>query len=190
MRPHSTSLQTFAPATLSEAARSSSICNRTPTQRVQANMTQANLSLADKLKAMNANRAPSPIDPPEAFAPAAPPVALPMCSAHSGRAVVHFADAAGSLPGGAAGRRRTCSSRSPCRCPSRSCAGTCRPARARGASSGSSKRRRSAGRRRRRPRPRRSPQRRRPLLSGSRLPVSTQLFPQRLRLTFRKRHPP
>jgi hypothetical protein len=55
-----------------------SICNPTPTQRVQATMTQAGLSLADKLKAMKANRAPSPIHPPEAFqAPAASP-AVPM----------------------------------------------------------------------------------------------------------------
>jgi len=52
-----------------------SICNPTPTQRVQANMTQAGLSLTDKLKAMKAGRPPSPIHPPEAFAPvqAAPP---------------------------------------------------------------------------------------------------------------------
>jgi hypothetical protein len=56
-----------------------SICNPTPTQRVQATMTQAGLSLADKLKAMKANRAPSPIHPPEAFqAPAAAPPAAPM----------------------------------------------------------------------------------------------------------------
>lgn len=51
-----------------------SICNPTPTQRVQATMTQAGLSLADKLKAMKANRPASPIHPPEAYqAPAAPP---------------------------------------------------------------------------------------------------------------------
>jgi hypothetical protein len=63
-----------------------SICNPTPTQRVQATMTQAGLSLADKLKAMKNGRAPSPIHPPEAYqqpaqaqpaayqAPPAPPV--------------------------------------------------------------------------------------------------------------------
>jgi hypothetical protein len=54
-----------------------SICNPTPTQRTQAIMTQAGLSLTDKLKAMNAGRPPSPIHPPE-FAPAvavAPPPA-------------------------------------------------------------------------------------------------------------------
>ncbi len=51
-----------------------SICNPTPTQRIQATMTQAGLSLADKLKAMKAGRAPSPIHPPEAFqAPQAQP---------------------------------------------------------------------------------------------------------------------
>lgn len=65
-----------------------SICNPTPTQRMQATMTQAGLSLTDKLKAMKAGRAPSPIHPPEAyqaapaaFAPAAvappPPVTCP-----------------------------------------------------------------------------------------------------------------
>jgi hypothetical protein len=52
-----------------------SICNPTPTQRVQATMTQAGLSLTDKLKAMKAGRPPSPIHPPEAFAPA--PVVAP-----------------------------------------------------------------------------------------------------------------
>jgi hypothetical protein len=53
-----------------------SICNPTPTQRTQAIMTQANLSLADRLKAMNGARPPSPIHPPEftAHAPAAPSV--------------------------------------------------------------------------------------------------------------------
>lgn len=52
-----------------------SICNPTPTQRVQATMTQAGLSLADKLKAMKNGRAPSPIHPPEAYqAPAAAPM--------------------------------------------------------------------------------------------------------------------
>lgn len=49
-----------------------SICNPTPTQRVQATMTQAGLSLTDKLKAMKAGRPPSPIHPPEAFVPAVP----------------------------------------------------------------------------------------------------------------------
>lgn len=56
-----------------------SICNPTPTQRVQATMTQAGLSLADKLKAMKAGRAPSPIHPPEAFqAPQGVAVPSPM----------------------------------------------------------------------------------------------------------------
>lgn len=54
-----------------------SICNPTPTQRMQATMTQAGLSLADKLKSMKATRSPSPIHPPEAFAPAVPLVAAP-----------------------------------------------------------------------------------------------------------------
>ena len=54
-----------------------SICNPTPTQRVQATMTQAGLSLADKLKSMNAGRPPSPIHPPEAFTPAPPLQAAP-----------------------------------------------------------------------------------------------------------------
>jgi hypothetical protein len=57
-----------------------SICNPTPTQRTQAIMTQAGLSLVDKLKGMNAGRPPSPIHPPEHTAPAAP-VALPMFQA-------------------------------------------------------------------------------------------------------------
>lgn len=60
-----------------------SICNPTPTQRVQATMTQAGMSLTDKLKAMKAGRAPSPIHPPEHAAipeamrglPMLPPVA-------------------------------------------------------------------------------------------------------------------
>ena len=57
-----------------------SICNPTPTQRVQATMTQAGLSLTDKLKAMNAARPPSPIHPPEAYVPAPEPpqATLPM----------------------------------------------------------------------------------------------------------------
>jgi hypothetical protein len=64
-----------------------SICNPTPTQRMQATMTQAGLSLTDKLKAMKNGRPPSPIHPPEAFtapavlvAPAGvfvPPVPVP-----------------------------------------------------------------------------------------------------------------
>jgi hypothetical protein len=45
-----------------------SICNPTPTQRVQATMTQAGMSLTDKLKAMRDGRPPSPIHPPEEFA--------------------------------------------------------------------------------------------------------------------------
>lgn len=51
-----------------------SICNPTPTERVQATMTQAGLSLADKLKAMKNGRPASPIHPPEAHqtAPAVP----------------------------------------------------------------------------------------------------------------------
>lgn len=61
-----------------------SICNPTPTQRVQANMTQAGMSLAEKLKNMKADRAPSPVHPPEAFtapvAPAVPFVHLPVAS--------------------------------------------------------------------------------------------------------------
>jgi len=53
-----------------------SICNPSPTQRMQATMTQAGMSLTDKLKAMKAGRAPSPIHPPEAYqAPQAAPVA-------------------------------------------------------------------------------------------------------------------
>jgi len=55
-----------------------SICNPTPTQRIQATMTQAGLSLTDKLKAMKNNRAPSPIHPPEAFQAPAPAVAAQM----------------------------------------------------------------------------------------------------------------
>jgi hypothetical protein len=56
-----------------------SICNPTPTQRVQATMTQAGLSLADKLKAMKNGRAPSPIHPPEAYQqPAQAQPAAPM----------------------------------------------------------------------------------------------------------------
>jgi len=46
-----------------------SICNPTPTQKVQAHMTQAATSLGDKLKALKAGRAQSPIHPPEHFAP-------------------------------------------------------------------------------------------------------------------------
>lgn len=42
-----------------------SICNPTPSQRVQATMTQAGMSLADKLKSMKAGRT-SPVHPPEA----------------------------------------------------------------------------------------------------------------------------
>jgi hypothetical protein len=65
-----------------------SICNPTPTQRMQATMTQAGLSLTDKLKAMKANRPPSPIHPPEAYqapvveagppAPSVPAFSLPV----------------------------------------------------------------------------------------------------------------
>jgi hypothetical protein len=54
-----------------------SICNPTPTQRVQATMTQAGMSLTDKLKAMKAGRAPSPIHPPEAYQAPAGPAAAP-----------------------------------------------------------------------------------------------------------------
>lgn len=58
-----------------------SICNPTPTQRVQATMTQAGLSLADKLKAMKNGRPQSPIHPPEAYqqpqTPYQPPPAPP-----------------------------------------------------------------------------------------------------------------
>lgn len=53
-----------------------SICNPTPTQRMQATMTQAGLSLTDKLKAMKNARPPSPIHPPEAFTPAVPVVPM------------------------------------------------------------------------------------------------------------------
>lgn len=42
-----------------------SICNPSPTQRTQATMTQAGLSLTDKIKAMKAGRPVSPIHPPE-----------------------------------------------------------------------------------------------------------------------------
>ncbi len=54
-----------------------SICNPTPTQRVQANMTQTALTLGEKLKAMKDKRAPSPIHPPE-HTQVAPPQAAPM----------------------------------------------------------------------------------------------------------------
>jgi len=54
-----------------------SICNPTPTQRVQATMTQAGMSLTDRLKAMKAGRPPSPIHPPEAFVPPQPVQAAP-----------------------------------------------------------------------------------------------------------------
>jgi hypothetical protein len=71
-----------------------SICNPTPTQRVQATMTQAGMSLTDKLKAMKNGRAPSPIHPPEHAAipeamrglpvyPGVPAVAAPAVPAFS-----------------------------------------------------------------------------------------------------------
>lgn len=50
-----------------------SICNPTPTQRMEATMTQAGMSLAEKLKAMKNGKAQSPIHPPEAHQGQPPP---------------------------------------------------------------------------------------------------------------------
>lgn len=58
-----------------------SICNPSPTERVQATMTQAGLSLADKLKAMKNGRPASPIHPPEAYQQSAPVQVAPPSTA-------------------------------------------------------------------------------------------------------------
>lgn len=81
-----------------------SICNPSPTERVQATMTQAGLSLADKLKAMKNGRGQSPIHPPEAYqtAPQVPvmPVAAPQAPYVPPAAPVMPVAAGYSVPGG------------------------------------------------------------------------------------------
>ena len=66
-RPRSSFVQTFRACDAFGGCAFLSICNPSPTERVQATMTQAGLSLADKLKAMKNGRPASPIHPPEAY---------------------------------------------------------------------------------------------------------------------------